>query len=415
MSMPRPTIAQPWATIKRVVGPLQVVQHFIETAAPCATLLMTLTWDQWNQYNWAGKVLDPANVRYYYDSREDVELLRVSKPTAIHECINAVLSEMMPSLTTWMTHTELELEFNCTWGSGGVTMKPPYVYHAPRCEEPDSRRTPDQAFRPLYSRLPTIVFEIGLNENPKTLVAEAHQWFDRTGGQVKVLIVVDVQEDLESLQDYRNARVRHKSHHNDIMSISGEQEIDVHYYVGKLSASLQIWRYNDDKRSSIHTLDADIAFLPWREDIDRQKGPLLYIRDFVSPCCDYEPPDLDREFPLDLAIFRRSVIEARQKLAYERRQQQWRKKSKTEREWAHGVVANDVVQGVLSQERASKRPEDAQNARSEFDDVVNQKRPSEQDFNDGDDARNQLDRIEGRNTVITDPRKPSKRRKLQTQ
>jgi hypothetical protein len=121
----------------------------------------------------------------------DTNLLIVKLPTAEHESAHRNLAKEVVLALGAMRRTLASYEFH----SVGAT-----TYHADdSSKEADSAYRP-RSFRPNKTDWPTIVFESGVSESLSQLRFDAGWWLRKSGGAVKIVIIISVERAPQTLQ-----------------------------------------------------------------------------------------------------------------------------------------------------------------------------------------------------------------------
>jgi hypothetical protein len=109
--------------------------------------------------------------------------------------------------------------------------------------------------------IPRIVFEVGLSQPYEDLVSDAKQWLERSGGGVKVVMIVDIREARIRRTDDTKERIKSlvAVYGNDMdvdvpdsESTAGlyeevEHLVRVEDWVGEMEAVLEVWQFSNDK------------------------------------------------------------------------------------------------------------------------------------------------------------------------
>jgi hypothetical protein len=119
----------------------------------------------------------------------DVDLLIVKLPSAVHERAHVNLATDMIEKVVLMGMRARELD-----GVGASRFR-----GRRSSKEGDSAYRP-HSFRPNETDWPTIVIESGVSESLRRLRFDASWWLTESGGDVKIVIIISIQQEKSRLQ-----------------------------------------------------------------------------------------------------------------------------------------------------------------------------------------------------------------------
>ena len=150
----------------------------------------------------------------------------------------------------------------------------------------------------------TVVFEVGLSEKEEDLIADAQQWLLCTGGETKLVVVINVKEDRKSLQQCRRAlltiRRRNelvqeygntKAKSENIVPEGGSDESDEDESDGSSKVSADEQHVYDAITSKLKVDDwvGPVTATVELWDLDRNGTPRRREGPTVSPLVDFKP------------------------------------------------------------------------------------------------------------------------------
>jgi hypothetical protein len=209
--------------------------------------------------------------RFAYD-RETTVLRVYAMSRAIHDAILPFVAKFCTNtvLTNFVTLEEHEHIQIC---NSGVLLSRSYTHENTKKIQAWTKY-PDAAiaFGALGSKfLPSVVFEVGFAESYDDLVSDAAQWLQRSGGMVRLAIIVTIKEDVQDLRARQKSsavkrRIRglvvrfgnakgkdqEKVDHGD-SDVESDAEMYRHIeslivtedWVGPINATLEVWHMAD--------------------------------------------------------------------------------------------------------------------------------------------------------------------------
>ncbi|KAL4921328.1 hypothetical protein BDW62DRAFT_174473 [Aspergillus aurantiobrunneus] len=289
----------------------------------------------------------------YDPERRELKLFAMSRP--LHDTVTSLFSAFMASAVSsnFIPH-QLRNKILIN-PHGSIMMRSRELQSGSKVES--WTKYPDLAitYRGEH-RTPVVVCESGFSESYDDLKNEAVQWLVRSGGQVQLVLLVDIKEDGKgkvSCQKTPAAQQRLRqlirtfgTHHVKTMagfhgSDSGSSSstanvselgddddsdtsdpdmynavrngIMVSDWVGPLTVTAELW----ELRGGVPAVRTTTRILPTPQ---AQTSLLIKLRDLIPPnhLQEIDGLDVDAGHPLDLDIFRELLQEGSQDLAFER-------------------------------------------------------------------------------------------------
>lgn len=194
-----------------------------------------------------------------------LRILAMSRP--VHDVIAMLVSRFLMKATSSGFLTSEEIDY-VSCGHEGV---PPQTPGHRTKRKPIARiKYPDSTIffgNPDSKPIPRIVFKVGLSQLYEDLVSDAKQWLERSGGRVKVVIIVDIKETRIRRTDDTKERIKSlvATYGNNVARARYDLDVDVpdsestalyeevenlvkvEDWVGDLKAVLEVWQFSKDK------------------------------------------------------------------------------------------------------------------------------------------------------------------------
>ena len=212
--------------------------------------------------------------KFAYDRETSVlKVYAIARP--LHDAVSLLVSRFLPDAVQTGFITSEEQQYICC-GTTGVLLARSGFFNNQNTKKLQAwTKFPDAAilFGDEESEpLPSVVFEAGFTESYDDLVSDAAQWLQKSRGKVRLVILVNIEEDVRSrrarqrssearkrihelLVKFGNTKAKDQKriHHGDSDVESNEGFYDdirstivVEDWVGPISATLEVWHMVDD-------------------------------------------------------------------------------------------------------------------------------------------------------------------------
>ena len=204
--------------------------------------------------------------RFAYDRETSIlRLYAMARP--VHDAVLSLVSNflLLPAVETGFITLEERKHISCS--VGGILLAGKILHTNQNRKKLHAwTKYPDTAIlfgEPGSDQVPSVVFEVGFTESYNDLVSDAKQWLQKSGGEVRLVILVNIEEDEKirrakqkssaARKRTRQLLIKFGTAYEDPDVESDEEMYDdirsrivVEDWVGPLSATLEVWHMVND-------------------------------------------------------------------------------------------------------------------------------------------------------------------------